>query len=314
MTERGAAGRGNGTPASGAGIVECVPNFSEGRNPAVVGAIADAIERVPGVALLGRESDADHNRSVLTFVGEPESVLAAAFLAAAEAARRIDLTKHAGAHPRMGATDVVPFVPVHGVTTAECVVLAERLGERIGDELSIPVFLYGDAARLPERQNLANVRKGQFEALRDLIGKDPAKKPDFGPEKIHPTAGATAVGARFFLIAYNVNLATHDVPLAKAIAKAIREKDGGLPGVKALGLDLADRKLAQVSMNLVDYRKTSIVTVFREIERRAAEAGASVLESEIVGLVPEDAMKGFETKDVKLARFDENDQVIERRL
>jgi glutamate formiminotransferase len=295
-------------------IVECVPNFSEGRDRATVDAIVDAISRVEGVVFLDREMDADHNRSVLTFAGEPDAVVAAAFLATAEAARRIDLTKHQGAHPRMGATDVVPFVPVRGVTTADCVALAERLGQRIGEELSIPVFLYGDAARRPERRNLADVRKGQFEGLRDLVGKDPARRPDFGPDRIHPTAGATAVGARFFLIAYNVNLASHDVALAKSIAKAIREKDGGLPGVRALGLDLADRKLAQVSMNLVDFRQTSMATVYREIEARAKAAGVDVLESEIIGLVPGEAMRGFRPEDLKLARFDPSAQVIESRL
>lgn len=313
MTEPARMPEGRDLLSSGR-IVECVPNFSEGRVAATVDAIADAISRVPGVVFLDREMDGDHNRSVLTFVGEPDAVVAAAFLATAEAARRIDLTRHQGAHPRMGATDVVPFVPVRGVTTADCVALAERLGSRIGDELSIPVFLYGDAARVPARKNLADVRKGQFEGLRDLIGKDPDRKPDFGPERIHPTAGATAVGARFFLIAYNVNLKSHDVALAKSIAKAIREKDGGLPGVRSLGLDLADRGLAQVSMNLVDYRQTSMATVFREIESRARAAGDEVLESEIIGLVPAEAMRGFRPEDLKLARFDPAQQVIENRL
>src|SRR5690349_18102211 len=199
-------------------LVECVPNFSEGRRREVVDQILDSIAAVPGVTLLDREMDADHNRSVLTFAGEPGPVAEAAFRAIARASEVIDLNHHSGQHPRMGATDVVPFVPVEGVTLDDCAELARRLGKRVGDELGIPVFLYEAAASRPERRNLGDVRRGEFEGLRELIGRDPARKPDFGPEKIHPTAGATAVGARRFLVAFNANLDTSDVRVAKAIA------------------------------------------------------------------------------------------------
>ena len=272
-------------------IVECVPNFSEGRRKDVIDALADAIRKVPGARLLGYEADADHNRSVFTIAGEPASVSEAAFQACKLAATLIDLNNHSGEHPRMGATDVIPFIPISDIETADCVKLAEALGERIGRELEIPVFLYADAARLPERSNLANVRKGEFEALRDEIGTNEARKPDFGPNKIHLTAGATAVGARFFLIAYNVNLETTDLKLAKRIAKAIREKDGGMPGVKAMGFELGADKCVQVSMNLVDYRKTSPAQAFQRIAALAREAGVEVRNSEVVGLLPQDALE-----------------------
>ena len=271
-------------------LLECVPNFSEGRRPEVVDAIAAEITGVPGVRLLGREMDADHNRAVLTFVGAPDAVQEAAFRAVRKAAALIDLREHKGAHPRMGATDVVPFVPLGECTMADAVAAANAVGDRIGRELAIPVFLYAEAARRPERIKLADVRKGEFEGLRDAIGRDAERAPDFGPAAIHASAGATAVGARFFLIAYNVNLAAHDVALAKRIAKEIREKDGGLPGVQAMGFDLADRSLAQVSMNLLDYRKTSPGRVFDEVRTRAEAAGVKVLESEMIGLLPQDAV------------------------
>jgi glutamate formiminotransferase len=227
--------------------------------------------------------------------------------------KRIDLREHTGEHPRMGATDVVPFVPVAGATMERCVQLARRCGQRLGDELGIPVFLYEQAATRPERRNLADVRKGQFEKLRELIGTDPARDPDFGPRAIHPTAGATAVGARKFLIAYNVNLRTADVELAKAIAKAIREKDGGFKCVKAMGFELEDRRLAQVSMNLTDFETTPILTVYEEVERRAKSAGVEVEESELVGLAPAAALPDAVARRVKLRDFDPRQQIVERR-
>ncbi len=294
-------------------LVLCVPNFSEGRRPEVVDAICAEISSVAGVTLIDRESDADHNRSVVTFVGPLDAAQEAAFRAMKKAAALIDLRTHQGAHPRMGATDVVPFIPLGETTTEECVAAAKALGERAGRELGIPVFLYADAAARPERRDLAAVRSGQFEGLRDAIGTDPARDPDFGPRKIHESAGCTAIGARFFLVAYNVNLATNDVALAKRIAKEIREKDGGLPGVKALGFHLADRDVAQVSMNLVDYRKTSPGVAYEEIRRRAEIAGVKVLESEVVGLVPQAAItKAF--VDLTNPRDWSDEQILENRL
>jgi glutamate formiminotransferase/formiminotetrahydrofolate cyclodeaminase len=270
--------------------VECVPNFSEGRRREVVDALAAEARGVEGVTVLGCEMDGDHNRSVLTFAGAPEPVLEAAFRCARLARDRIDLRTHAGAHPRMGATDVIPFVPLGDSTMEECVALSKRLGARIAGELSIPVYLYAESATRPERVKLASVREGQFEGIRDAIGKDPARAPDFGPPAVHPSAGATAVGARFFLIAWNVNLETRDLALAKAIAKEVREKDGGFPGVQAMGLDLPAKGRVQVSMNLLDFRKTGMRTLFLRIAKRAKAKGVAVADSEIVGLVPRAAV------------------------
>ena len=294
-------------------LVECVPNFSDGRRPEVIDAVCAQIASVPGVRVIDREMDADHNRAVVTFVGPIDGAVEAAFRAMRKAAELIDLRTHQGAHPRMGATDVVPFIPLGETTTEDCVAAAKALGERVGRELGAPVYLYADAAARPERRDLAAVRQGQFEGLRDAIGTDPARDPDFGPRRIHESAGCTAIGARFFLVAYNVNLATNDVALAKRIAKEIREKDGGLPGVRALGFHLADRDLAQVSMNLVDYRKTSPGTAFEEIRRRADAAGVKILESEVVGLVPQAAItKSF--VDLTKPRGWSDEQVLENRL
>ena len=293
-------------------LVECVPNFSEGRRPEVVDAICAAMTAVPGVKLLDRTSDASHNRSVVTLAGPGVALVEAAVRGAKVAAERIDLREHQGEHPRMGATDVIPFVPITGVTMDDCVALARSCGKRLGEELGIPVFLYEAAATRPERKNLAAVRKGQFERLRELIGTDPAREPDFGPKHIHPTAGCTAVGARKFLIAYNVNLQTEDVELAKAIATAIREKDGGFPAVKAMGFFLDDLKCAQVSMNLVDFETTSVLKVFEEIERRARAAGVEVLESELIGLAPAAAMPESVAKRVKLRGWNPAKMIVER--
>ncbi len=294
-------------------IVECVPNFSEGRRMDTVDRIVAAISGVNGVRVLGRESDRDHNRSVVTFVGPPGTVADAAFAGIAKAAELIDLNEHTGQHPRMGAADVVPFVPVRGVDMQECVELAKGLGRRVGGELRIPVFLYEEAATRPERRNLAGVRKGQFERLRELIGKDPERKPDFGPEKIHPTAGAVAIGAREFLIAYNVNLASDNLALAREIAKKIRESSGGLPCVKALGLMLRELNVAQVSMNLTNFKVTSMRKVFDVIKAEAEKSGEKIRNSELIGLVSQAALKPGDVEYLKIEPFDSK-QIIENRL
>lgn len=271
-------------------LVECVPNFSEGRDPAVLAAIRTAITSVPGVRLLDDSADADHHRSVFTFVAPPDAAAEAAFRAVRVARDRIDLRVHAGEHPRMGATDVVPFIPVEGCTMDDCIALAKQVGARIGAELEIPVFLYGKAAARPERVRLPDVRKGGFEGLRDQIGSDPAKDPDFGPKHIHPSAGATAVGARPFLVAYNIYLAGGDEALAKAIAKQVRTSSGGLPALQAMGIMVGGEP--QVSMNLMDIDETSMQSAFDAVAAAARAAGADVAWSEIVGLVPERAVHG----------------------
>jgi glutamate formiminotransferase/formiminotetrahydrofolate cyclodeaminase len=292
---------------------ECVPNFSEGRDPAKVARIADAAREVPGVTVLDVESDPAHHRSVISLVGEGEALLDAAFRMMKVATATIDLTQHHGEHPRMGATDVVPFIPLGTSTMADAVRLAERLGERVAKELGIPVYLYGAAARRPERADLAKVREGQFEGLRDAIGTDPARAPDFGPAKIHPTAGAVAIGARPVLIAYNAYLTTPDVAIAKRIAKAVRARDGGLPEVKALGFEIPERKRAQVSMNLTDYRTTPIHRALEAVRREAQRYGVGVEESEIVGLVPEDALFDAAEYYLQLHSF-HRDAVLERQV
>lgn len=273
-----------------AALVECVPNFSEGRDRATIEQLRTAIVAVSGVKLLDVQTDASHNRSVFTFVAPPAAALEAAFAAMLVARDRIDLTKHTGEHPRMGATDVVPFVPVAGVTMDECVALARQLGERVGRELGIPVFLYAKAAARPERERLPDIRKGEFEGLRERIGKDAGADPDFGPKRIHPTAGATAIGARPFLVAYNIYLDTADVGIAKDIAKQIRTSSGGLPAVQASGFEVDG--LAQVSMNLLDIDVTPLATVFLAVKGAASERGVGVKKSEIVGLIPERAIIG----------------------
>jgi glutamate formiminotransferase len=292
-------------------LIECVPNFSEGRRPEVVDEIAAAIAGAPGVTLLDRQSDGHHNRSVITFVGEAAAAREAAFRAVAAAARLIDLTRHEGAHPRFGATDVVPFVPLRAEDMAVCIETAHRLGVRVGGELRIPVYFYEDAARRPERRNLADVRRGEFEGLRDEIGRDPARAPDEGPAAVHPQAGAVAIGARPALIAYNVNLESADLELARRIAREIRERDGGLPCVKAMGLALDDG--VQVSMNLTDYRRTSVLTAFEAVRSRAAAARAAVRESEVVGLLPVDALTAL-ARDVLLAGQLTRSQVLEAKI
>ena len=296
-----------------ADIVECVPNFSEGRRKEVVDAIAKSIASVPGVRLLDTEMDPNHNRCVITFVGDRNAVAEAAFQGAKSAVARIDMNNHRGEHPRVGALDVLPFVPISGVTMDDCVALARSVGKRIADELQVPVYLYEAAATRPDRKALPDVRRGEFEGLRVAIETDPERKPDFGPAKLHPTAGACIVGARPVLIAWNVNLGTKDVTVAKRIAKAIRESDGGLPAVRAKGFELADRGLVQVSMNMTDYRKTSLVQVFDTIRELATKEHVEIVESEIIGLVPLDAVLVGATQYFKLARF-HREQVLEARL
>ena len=294
-------------------IVECVPNFSEGRRRQVVDELIQAIAGVEGVILLDHEMDADHNRSVLTFAGDPEAVVEAAVRAARRAAELIDLNHHAGEHPRMGATDVVPFVPVEDLSLEDCAALARRAGQRIGEELGIPVFLYEAAATRPDRVSLGDVRRGQFEGLRELIGKDPARRPDFGPERIHPTAGATAVGARRFLVAFNANLDTGDVRVAKAIAAAVREQSGGLKNVRALGFSIEGGRRAQVSMNLVNTEATPIHRVLALVRSEAGRHGAVISGCEVVGLIPEAALLDAAEHALQLESF-RRDQVLELRL
>ncbi len=272
-------------------VIECVPNFSEGRDQAKVQALVEAALSVAGVAVLDRELDADHNRSVLTLAGAPEAVLEAALRAVGKAVELIDLNRHTGVHPRIGAADVVPFVPVDGITIEECVRLAERAGAEIWRRYQVPVYFYEAAAKRPERTNLENIRRGQFEALRDEIASKPERAPDVGDPRIHPTAGATVVGARKFLIAYNINLNTSDVEIAKRIAKAIRFSSGGFRFVKAMGVALSSRNLAQVSMNLTDFEQTPVHRVFETVRTEAARYGASIVGSEIVGLIPKKALE-----------------------
>jgi glutamate formiminotransferase/formiminotetrahydrofolate cyclodeaminase len=294
-------------------LIECVPNFSEGRRQDVVNSIADAIRSTPGVTLLDVESNPDHNRSVVSFVGEPGPVKQAALAASAKAVELIDLTKHKGEHPRMGAVDVVPFVPLSGATMEDCVTLAKDFGKEFAERFHVPVFLYEEAASMLERRNLADVRSGEFEGLRDKIGKDQSKKPDFGPDKIHPSAGATAVGAREILIAYNVNLGTNDLAIAKKIAHQLRAKDGGLSYVKALGFELKERGIVQVSMNMTDYHKSQLFKAQELVELFAERYGVPVVGSEIIGLVPMDALVDSAEFYLKLENFI-REQVLEKRL
>lgn len=290
-------------------LIECVPNFSEGRRPEVVGAIRDAIAAVEGVTILDASSDESHNRSVITFVVPIEHAVQAAFAGIREAAARIDLREHTGEHPRIGAADVVPFVPLEDSTMDDCVALARELGERVGRELSIPVYLYERAATRPTRVNLADVRRGQFEGLRGEIGTNPERDPDFGPREIHQSAGATAIGARPFLVAYNLYLGpASNLPLAKSIAKAVRESSGGFKAVKGLGLEVDGQ--AQVSMNLVDTEQTALHTVFDYISDKARAKGVEVTWSEIIGLVPERVLFDASKNHLKLLQFT-TDQVLE---
>jgi glutamate formiminotransferase / formiminotetrahydrofolate cyclodeaminase len=291
-------------------LVECVANYSEARRPKVVEEIAKSILGVAGVQLLDQHSDLDHNRSVLTFVGPPAAVEEAAFRSIAKAAERIDLDRHKGEHPRIGATDVVPFIPISGVTMQDCVEIARRLGRRVGDELKIPVYLYEEAATRPERQNLENIRRGQYEALKAEMGTNPARDPDFGPNKVGP-AGATVIGARHPLIAFNVYLTTDDVRIASKIARVIRQSTGGFRYVKAMGVLVEGR--AQVSMNLTNYRGTPIAQVVEAVRREAVRYGVGIHHTELVGLIPQEALVDAAVWYLQLDQFTPI-QILENKL
>jgi glutamate formiminotransferase len=294
-------------------IVECVPNFSEGRRKEVVDKIVYSIRSVPGIKVLDVEMDPDHNRSVVTFTGNKDNVQEAAFRGARAAVELIDLTKHKGEHPRMGALDVLPFVPISGVTIEDCVEIANKTAARISKNLKVPIYLYEAAAKKPDRVNLENVRKGQFEGLREAILSDDSRYPDYGPRMLHPTAGATAIGARMPLIAFNVNLRSKDLQIAKDIAKKIRASNGGLQKLKALGFDLSARGLVQVSMNLTDYTVTPLSKVFETVKKEAEDRGVEIEESEVIGLIPLDAVCDLAAKYLRINSFTSN-QVLERRI
>ena len=296
-----------------AALIECIPNVSEGRRGDVVAALAEAaVKAAPGVVLLDRTSDVDHNRSVLTFLGEGEALVAAMTALVGAALDAIDLRKHAGAHPRLGAVDVIPFVPVRGATTADCVALAKTLGRTLADRYGLPVYLYEDAASRPDRQNLANIRKGEFEGLAKKM-EDPAWKPDFGPSAPHPSGGAVVVGARAPLIASNINLATADLAVADRIAKAIRHLSGGYRFVKAMGVKLEARGQVQVSINMTNFEKTPLHRVFETVRSEAERQGVAVVGSEIVGLVPQAALLAAAAHYLRL-EADPGPQVLENKL
>src|ERR1700732_2430241 len=294
-------------------LIECVPNFSEGRDIARIDAIVAAMREGPDVYFLVRESDADHNRCVITLAGEPEAVAEAALRGVGKAAELIDLTKHTGAHPRMGATDVVPFIPIEGVTIEDCAALAKKTGREIWARYQIPVYFYEAAAQRPERTNLENIRKGQFEGLREEVLRNPDRAPDVGEPRLHPTAGATVVGARKFLIAYNINLNTPDIEIAKRIGKNIRFSNGGVRDVKAIGVGLRARKLSQVSINMTDFEQTPLHRVFEMVKREAERYGVSIVGSEIVGLIPKRAIELTADFYLQLENFSPA-QVLENRL
>ncbi|MDQ6694799.1 MAG: glutamate formimidoyltransferase [Chloroflexota bacterium] len=293
-------------------IVECVPNFSEGRSQEVIEKIAGTVRSIPRVRLLDIASNPDHNRTVLTFVGPPEPVAEAAFQATATAVELIDMEKQKGEHPRMGAMDVVPFIPISGMSMEEAIDIAKSTGSRIASELHVPVFLYAAAAATPARKRLPDVRQGQYEGLKESIST-PERKPDYGEARMHPSAGATAVGARPPLIAFNVNLGTTNLAIAKSIARGLRESSGGLVNVQALGVDLAAEGLVQVSMNLLDYTKTPIHRAFELVRVEAERHGVPVVASEIVGLLPLDALISAADFYLRLKEFSRN-QVLEARL
>jgi len=294
-------------------IVEVVPNFSEGRRPEVLDEIVGAIQAVRGVTLLDKEMNADHNRAVVTFIGEPEPCVEGAFQGIKKAMELLDLTRHTGEHPRIGATDVCPFIPIANITNEECVELAKKLAKRVADELKIPTYLYELAATRPDRVDLALIRKGEFEGLREAIRTDPNRAPDFGPRELHPTAGATVIGVRFPLIAYNINLNTQDLDVAKKIAKAIRFRDGGFKFAKALGFEIKEKNCVQVSINMTNYTGTPLYRVFETVKREAERYGVTIKESEIVGLTPQQALIDSATWFLQLDTF-QNEQILENRL
>jgi len=293
-------------------IVECIPNFSEGRNKALINELADAVRSSAGAMLLNSSSDASHNRTVLTFAGSPEGVFDAAFKCAKIAVEKIDLTKHSGEHPRMGAVDVIPFVPLRDITIAECVEMSKKLGQKLWDELRLPVFLYEDSASVPGRKNLAVLRKGEFEGMAEKI-KKPEFAPDYG-DHVHKTAGIVACGARRPLIAFNINLSTPDVEIAKRIARTIRESSGGLKSVKSIGVLLHERNTAQVSINMTNYLETPLYKVLELVKTEAARLGTSVIGTEIIGLVPMKALIDCAHYYLMIEDFNPDDQVLESYL
>lgn len=293
-------------------IVQCVPNFSEGIDKLLVEKIIDEIRKVEGTKLLDYSMDKDHNRCVTTFIGTPEAVEEAAFNACKKASELIDMSKHKGEHPRMGATDVIPFIPITEVSVEECIEISKRLGKRIGEELGISVFLYEKSASAPHRENLASVRKGQYEGMNDKM-KEENWKPDFGPDTINTKSGVTAVGARMPLVAFNVNLGTDSLEIAKKIAKSVRGKSGGFTSCKALGIEIKERNIVQVTMNMVDYVSTPLFRVFDTIEREANRYGVNVIGSEIIGLVPMMALINCADYYLKIEDFRE-DQILEKRI
>lgn len=293
-------------------IVECIPNFSEGRDKAIIESIIDPVRNNKGIKLLNYSSDSDHNRTVVTFIGSPESVEEAIVDMASMAYEKIDMRKHSGGHPRMGALDVVPFVPISNVTVEECIEMSKRVGKIIGEKFEVPVYLYEDSATKPERQNLAKIRKGQYEGFFEKIN-DPAWTPDFGPCKMNETSGCVAIGARFPLVAFNVNLDTDNVEIADKIAKLVRHIGGGLRFVKAMGVKLEDRNIAQVSMNLVNYEKTSVYRAFEMVKMEAKRYGVSVIGSEVIGLVPMEALIQSAEYYLQIENFS-MDQILEKRV
>ncbi len=294
-------------------IVECVPNISEGRRTEVIEACVDTVRQTPGVTLLDYSPDTSHNRTVITFLGSPEGVENAAVALAVKAAELIDLTKHQGEHPRMGAIDVVPFIPVKETTVAECVEISKRVGQRIWDEAHMPVFFYEDSATAPNRVNLAKIRKGQFEGMAEKVLKEDWE-PDFGGRTIHPTAGVVAVGARAPLVAFNINLSTSDLSIASRIAKIIRASSGGLDYVKALGVMLEDRNIAQVSINMTNFNKTPLYRVLELVKAEAKRWGVTVVGTEIIGLTPMNALIDTAEYYLQIENFDRDKQVLENHI
>jgi len=303
----------NRQSAIGNALVECVPNFSEGRKTETVEQLARNIASVPTACVLDTHIDPDHNRSVITFVAAPEFVVEAAVRAVGLAAKLIDMREHTGVHPRLGATDVLPFIPISGITLEDCAAIAHQAGERIARELAIPVFYYERAALRPDRVNLEDVRRGAFELLREQIAVDPNRAPDAGRLVVHETAGAIAVGARPFLIAFNINLGTRDVMIARKIAGSVRARHGGLPFVKALGFELSTRGLVQVSMNIVNYEVTGVAQAYEAVRRETELAGVEIVSTELVGLIPEKALDRDAEYFQKLENFSE-DKILEHRL
>ncbi|HWR23089.1 MAG TPA: glutamate formimidoyltransferase [Feifaniaceae bacterium] len=294
-------------------LIECVPNISEGRRPEIIEAVVNEVRRTPGVTLLDYSSDASHNRAVLTFLGNPEGVGEAAVAVAKKAAELIDLTVHRGEHPRMGAVDVIPFIPIKDVTMEECVALSKEVAGRVWEEAHIPVFLYEESALAPSRANLAAIRKGQFEGMAQKV-LEPDWEPDFGGRTVHPTAGVAAVGARMPLIAFNINLSTSDVTVASNIAKLIRQSSGGLPYVKALGVMLSERNIAQVSINMTNFQKTPLYRVLELVKAEARRCGVSVIGTEIVGLAPMQALSDSAEYYMQIEAFDFHKQVLENHI